>query len=150
MGAWRCARWNSGILLVIPLLLLYFYGPRSDLDRALAQSRRDLYGRLAVRNRLRLNALWLALVPLALLALVLMNAFRFNDALASWHAEAHWQRSFDGPLSALWEGIKPALIAAGHLLSGPSAGALQQLALFGGVLAAIVALVGVCRRLPAP
>lgn len=149
LGGFAAAARNSGILLVIPLLLLYLYGPRSDLDGTPARSRQDWYERLAPRHGLRRNAMWLALVPLGLLAFMLMNALRFNDALASWHAEAYWQRSFAGPLSVLWEGIKPAATAAGHLLAGqPSAGVLQQLALFGVGLAAIMALVGVCRRLP--
>jgi len=88
-------------------------------------------------------------VPLGLLAVSVMDLSRFGDLLASWHAEAYWHRGFAGPLSALWEGLSPAASAAAHLIGGhPSPGALQQLALLGVAVAAIVALVGVCRRLP--
>jgi hypothetical protein len=136
LGGLAAATRNSGVLLVIPLLLLYLYGPRGE-------------GGLLPRNRIRADALWIALVPIGLLAFVLRNLATFGDALASWHAEAYWHRGFAGPLSALWEGIAPALAAAGHLLGGhPSTGALQKLALLGVGLAAIVALIGVCRRLP--
>lgn len=126
---------NAGVLLVI-LLPLYLYGPRGK-------------GSPTPGNRVRADALWIAPVPIGLLAFVLTNVAAFGDALANWHAEAYWHRGFAGPFSALWEGIAPALAAARHLLSGhPSTGVLQKLALLGVGLAAVVALVGVCRRLP--
>jgi hypothetical protein len=160
LGGLAAAARNSGILLLIPLLLLYLYGPRSAHSEQPAvdgreatngqHARRRTRGLPRPRYRLHFNACWLGLVPLGLIAVVLMNLILFNDPLASWHAEGHWQRGFAGPLSALWEGISPAATAAGHLLSGHiSSGAMQQLALLGTALLAIVAVIGVCRRLPA-
>lgn len=160
LGGLAAAARNSGVLLLIPLLLLYLYGPRSGRSEEPAVGGREDWGSLpaclrirglqAPRYRLRPDACWLGLVPLGLIAVVLMNLILFNDPLASWHAEAHWQRGFAGPLSALWEGISPAATAVGHLLSGHiSSGALQQLALLGTALLAVVAVIGVCLRLPA-
>jgi hypothetical protein len=160
LGGLAAAARNSGVLLLIPLLLLYLYGPRSGRSRQPAAgvherrggppARLRIQGLPSPRYRLRPDVCWLGLVPLGLIAVMLMNLILFNDPLASWHAEAHWQRGFAGPLSALWEGISPAATAAGHLLSGHlSSAALQQLALLGTALLALAAVVGVCRRLPA-
>lgn len=156
LGGLAAATRNSGVLLLIPLLLLYLYGPRGEQAAAgggqgirSLRSRPRSWGLPHPAHRLRGDACWLALVPLGLVAVVLMNLVLFNDPLASWHAEAHWQRGFAGPLSALWEGISPAATAAGHLVSGHiSSSALQQLALLGSALVAVAAAIGVCCRLP--
>jgi hypothetical protein len=159
LGGLAAAARNSGVLLLIPLLLLYLYGPRDGRSEQPAAAGREATGGPHAplrgrglpppRYRLRLDACWLGLVPLGLISVVIMNLILFKDPLASWHAEAHWQRGFAGPLSALWKGMSPAATAADHLLSGHfSSTALQQLALLGTALAAVVAVIGVCRRLP--
>jgi hypothetical protein len=167
LGALGAAARNSGILLLVPLVLLYLYGPRDDRlgEPAL---RRPPAGRFAAstvrtalsgmrgwrppapRFRLRADALWLSLVALGLLAVVLTSLVALGDPLASWHAEAHFGRSFEGPLSSLWLGAGQAIGAAQRLLTGHlSAATLRELALFGLALAAVVAVPGVLRRLPA-
>lgn len=160
LGGLAAATRNSGILLLIPLALLYLYGPSSRRAREASAGgsqegpsqgaeRTRLRGLSAPRYSLRADACWLGLVPLGLVSVMLMNVILFNDPLAGWHAEAYWHRGFAGPLSAVWEGVPPALTAAGQLLGGHlSAGALQQLALLGTALVAVVAVIGVCRQLP--
>lgn len=157
LGGLGAAARNSGFLIVVPLALMYLSARRAE-TAALAGAGIDVGAGAgsALRERLRarwrsldVNALWLCLVPLGLLTVVLFNVALFGDPLAAWHAEAYWQRGFAGPLSALWQGVTPAVkavsqIAAGHV----STGALQKLALLGLALAALFAAVGVLRRLP--
>jgi hypothetical protein len=71
--------------------------------------------------------------------------------LATFHAaHDYFHRSFDGPLSALWEGGAKAYHALGALLAGNGdASSLRKIALFAVASGAVVATVGVIRRLPA-
>jgi hypothetical protein len=149
----RCDRWalaalagglaaatrNTGVLLLVPLLLLPRARPR--------------------------DALWLALVPAGLLAVLGYWATR-GDALEPFHAQRFWYRDFTplgGALHGAWDGaVSVAQLAAGpghHLLATPTVAQAGQLAsplalatvdvTDAAFLAfALVALVGVARRLP--
>ncbi len=71
LGALASATRSTGVVLLVPALILYLYGPRRDRppDREVvpaADSARRLLARLTPRYRLRPDALWLALVPAGL------------------------------------------------------------------------------------
>ena len=139
-GALAAATRNTGVLLVLPLLLMP------------AARRRD--------------RLWIALVPAGLLAVLAYWAHRGN-AWAPFDAQRiFWHRGFQ-PLGGLahgaWDGaVSVAQLAAGpahHLLATPTPEAAGQLAApltlatvnltdLAFVVFALVALVGVARRLP--
>ena len=108
LGALAAATRNSGVLLVVPLLLLYLYGPREDREpdwRA---------GRLRPRYALRADLIWIALVPIGLLAYLGYLELRLGAPLAPFNQQGHWHRTFvllGGVPAGVWEGIK-ALIAA--------------------------------------
>jgi hypothetical protein len=89
---------NGGILLLLPLLVLYLYGPRTDRepDRIAAG--------LSPRYRLRRDASWIALVPLGLLAYVTYLAFATGQPFAPFIHQSHWGRHFF-PLGALLFGV---------------------------------------------
>ncbi len=87
---------------------------------------------------------------------------RRGDVLAPFHAEAAWSRHFAGPYGGIWDGGRAALEGLRQLLSGqsahvyyPAAGgspfvdAGHNLLLFAFLLAAVPAVVGVLRVLPA-
>ncbi len=108
LGALAAAARNSGVVLVVPLVLLYLYGPREDRqpDRPPSGLRR--------RYDLRPDLLWLAALPLGLLAYLAYLQISFGDPLAPFTQQAHWHRSFvplGGVPSGVWEGLK-ALISA--------------------------------------
>ncbi len=76
---------SAGIVLVVPALILYFYGPRADRAPDFARVRA-----LAVRYRARRDVLWLALAPAGLALYMLYLALAGGDALAPFHAQEVW------------------------------------------------------------
>jgi hypothetical protein len=147
LGAMAAATRNVGVTLLVPLALLYLYGPREDRppDRAAAGAR--------PRYRLRADACWLALVPLGC-ALVAYGMWRtFNDPFTAWTSqESYFGRSFEGPFSAVglgaWTALKTtwtALGAGGHGLGS----AAQKTGLFVVAAAALAMAVRSFWRLPA-
>jgi hypothetical protein len=173
-GALAATTRSTGVALLVPLLLLYLYGPREDRDpdgssgackesatTGLLASALRLSHRLRPRYRLRADVLWLALVPVGLGLYAGHLALAGGDALAPLHAEAAWSRHFAGPFGGIWDGAKAAFEGLRQLLSFqrrhvyyPTAGgspfidAGHNLMLFAFLLAAIPAAIGVLRLLP--
>lgn len=145
---------NSGVLLLVPLALLFLYGPRSGGVAAAARVR------WLPRYRLAPQALWLALVPLGLALYLGWSAIALGDAFAPYHAQELWLRHFE-PLGALTGGIDHAADGLRELTRGGSATPYlaegggnslepvsQSLLLLAFLAFALVALAGVVRRLP--
>ena len=149
LGGLGAATRNSGILILIPLVLLYVCGPRADCALTSTDRRSTALPFSKPRFPLQADAWWLCLVPLGLAAVVLLDVVVFDDPLASWHAQAYFTRSFDGPLSAVWQGAEQAAGAVHQIATGrASVAALRKLALLGTALAALATALGVFRRLP--
>lgn len=130
LGAAASATRNTGVLLVVPLLLLYLHERDRPVGRDLA---------------------WLALVPLGLAAYTAYQAIEWDDALATWHVQTYWSRGFHGPFSAVRYAIPETIEAVGELFTGSNdtfESPAAKLALFGALCLAAVGLVGVFRRLP--
>jgi hypothetical protein len=144
LGGLGAATRNSGWLLILVLAFLYLYGPRADRPPAERRGWRPRY-------RLRWDVLWLGLVPLGLAGYLIYMQVHFGDALAPWHAQEHFKRSFEGPLSAYWQGAEKAWHGVTGLLGGDAAfgPAVRKIGQFVLVSGALVATVGVLRRLPA-
>jgi mannosyltransferase PIG-V len=147
-AAGAAATRSAGVLLVVPLLVLYLWGPRAD---------RQGPG----RHRLRLDAAWLLLAPLGLAAYALYLQLAHGDGLAFLDVQHAWYRHFAGPLGGIWDGIVAAFDGARQLLSGsrehvyfdraggdPYRVASMNLMLFGFLVLALWAAVGTLRRLP--
>ena len=136
LGALASATRSTGVVLILPLLLLYLYGPREDREPERVRTRRSdalvagysladrarwmLAGftdALRPRYRLRRDALWLALVPLGLALYMAHLALAGGDPLAPFHAEAVWKRHFAGPYGGIWDGAKAAFAGLRQLLS---------------------------------
>jgi Mannosyltransferase (PIG-V) len=156
LGALASATRNTGVLLVVPVALLYLYGPREDRapDFATGRSARPRY-------RVRQDALWLLLIPAGLALYMAHLALAGGDALAPFHAQAAWSRHFAGPIAGVWDGAKAAFDGARQLVSAqrahlyfdtgpgsPFIGAGHNLMLFAFLLAAVPLIVGVLRALP--
>jgi hypothetical protein len=152
------------VLLLVPIAILYLYGPRAD--QPLPTSRWAASGfarwrRLLPRQRLSISALWLALVPLGLGAYLAYLGITTGNALAPFHAEAIWYHHFAGPFGGVSAGAVAAWDGLRQLLHGPpppiyftKAGgdplivAGQNLMLFAFLVLGAIALLGVFRRLP--
>ena len=172
LGALAGATRSTGLVLALPALMIYLYGPREDRPPDRPARRRlwlsvpacALQGvpvRVRPRYRLRRDALWLALLPAGVLAYGAYLALAGGDALAPFQAQGAWGRHFAGPYVGVWDGVKAAIEGARQLLSfqrrhlyfptgGDSAfvSAGHNLMLLAFLLAAIPAIVGVLRRLP--
>jgi hypothetical protein len=158
LGALAAATRSTGLVLALPALMIYMYGPREDrvADFARAARRRAL-----PRYRLRRDALWLALLPLGVVAYGGCLALAGGDVLAPFSAQGVWGRHFAGPYVGAWDGLRAAFGGARQLLSfqrhhvyfpvgsgSPMVEAGHNLVLFAFLLAALGAVVGVVRRLP--
>jgi hypothetical protein len=139
---------SAGVLLLVPLALIYLW----DVGRP----------SLRVRRRLRADVLWLGLVPLGLAVYCAFLALQGLDALAPFHAQEVWFRSFAGPFGGVWDGTVAAVQGARQLLSGArepvffrAAGgdsflvARHNIELFVWLVLGAVAVAGALRRLPA-
>jgi hypothetical protein len=138
---------SAGVGLLVPLALIYLW----DVGRP----------SLRVRRRLRADVLWLGLVPLGLAAYCAFLALQGHAALAPFHAQDVWFRSFAGPFGGVWDGTVAAVQGARQLLSGarepvffrPAGGdpflvARHNIELFVWLVLGAVAVVGALRRLP--
>ena len=139
---------SAGVLLLVPLAMIYLW----DVARPSLRTRRAL----------RPDVLWLGLVPLGLALYCALLALDGRDALAPFHAQEVWFRSFAGPFVGAWDGLVAAWQGAQQLLSGarepvyftawggdPFLGARHNIELFAWLGLALGATAGVLRRLPA-
>jgi hypothetical protein len=153
---------SAGVLLVVPLAILYLYGPRGDrAPEHPAKGRSGWLGSLRPGYAIRPDAAWLALAPAGLVAYAAYLGVAHGDALAFSSVQEFWSRDFAGPLGGAWEGLAAAFAGARQLLSGsretvyfaaaagdPFRVAAHNLILFGFLVFGLVAAVGVLRRLP--
>ena len=156
LGALAAVTRSAGIVLLLPALMLYLYGPREDRPPDFPRARA-----LAPRYRLRRDLLWLALVPVGLGLYVAYLGLAGGDPLSPFHAQEVWGRHFAGPYVGMWDGIRAAFEGARQLLSGQQAhlyypitgnsafvNSEHNLLLLAFLVAAVVATAGVLRRLP--
>jgi hypothetical protein len=175
LGALAAASRNTGMLLAVPLVLLYFYGPREDAaspaqaDRAqrvpgggeLYWRVRTTLSRLGPRYPLRLSFLWIALVPAGLGAYIAWLALTSGNGLTPFGVEHLWYRHLAWPWGGIWQGAVAAWDGLRQLIHGPppptyfpkAAGnpltvGGQNLMLFAFLVLGVVGCVGVVRRLP--
>jgi hypothetical protein len=154
LGALAALTRNSGVLLLLPLLLLFLYGPRAGGVPVASRAR------WLPRYRLTPQLTWLAIAPLGLALYLGWSAIALGDALAPFHAQELWMRhlrplgAVTGGVEAAWDGLRELTrdgTARRYLAEGggsPLDAASQSLLLLGFLLFALVALVGVVRRLP--
>jgi uncharacterized membrane protein YqjE len=175
LGAIAAASRNTGVLLAVPLLLLYLYGPREETaERTKAfydtSVRRGgglfarspaILSRLRPRYRLRPSFLSLALVPAGLGAYVVWLAITSGNGLTPFGVEHLWYRHLAWPWGGIWQGTVAAWDGLRQLVHGPpppiyftkAAGnpltvAAQNLMLFAFLVLGAIGCIGVLRRLP--
>ncbi|HTU77444.1 MAG TPA: mannosyltransferase family protein [Solirubrobacteraceae bacterium] len=162
LGALAGATRSTGLVLIVPALVIYLYGPREDRppDRAAGRAPAGLR-RLLPRYRIGRELLWLALAPAGVVLYACYLGLAGGDPLAPLHAEEVWSRHLTSPFMGIWDGLRAAFDGARQLLSfqnrhvyfaaasgSPSVNAGHNLLDFGFLAAAVPAIVGVLRRLP--
>ena len=159
LGALAAATRAEGVMLAVPLAVMFLYGPRSD--RVPAPPRSGGLGRLAPRFSPSPALAWIALVPAGFGAYLLGLALSTGNGTAPLHAHVLWFRHFAGPFGGVWAGAVAAWDGLRQLVHGPpppvyftAAGgdplvvAGQNLVLLGFLVLGAAGLVGVLRRLP--
>ena len=113
LGALASAARPNGVLLFVPLCLIYLYGPRRG---HLPAAGRPWW---QPRYRITPSVGWLALVPAGLLAYMGYLLIAHGDAFASYEAaSSYWGRSFDGPFGAVIHAIRILPSDFHHLFNG--------------------------------
>ena len=90
-----------GILLIVPVALLYLYGPRGDRKREISDG-------FWPRYYIRRDAAWLLLGPLGLVAFSVYLHFAVGNAFAWNDAQVVFSRHTVNPFSGVWAGLKEA------------------------------------------
>ncbi len=136
LGMLAVATRSTGLVLVLPALMLYLYGPRADrapdVDHGRASGSSEgepLHASGGLRRlraarpnyRLRADVLWLALLPVGLGLYMAYLGLSGGDTLAPFHAQGIWGRHFAGPYGGVWNGMRAAFEGARQLLSGQRA-----------------------------
>ncbi|MHB8533102.1 MAG: mannosyltransferase family protein, partial [Solirubrobacteraceae bacterium] len=88
LGALASATRSTGLVLLLPVAMLYLYGPRADrpADRAERPGPRR-WERLRPRYRLRRDVLWLALIPLGAAAFSLALGLGGGDPASPFNTQ---------------------------------------------------------------
>jgi mannosyltransferase PIG-V len=158
LGALAGATRSAGLVLLLPALILYLYGPREDRPPDYPG---QLRSRLHSRYRLRRDVLWLGVLPVGVILYGAYLALAGGDPLAPLRAQEVWSRHFAGPFVGIWDGLRAAFEGARQLLSGqrhhiyfatgkdsPFVMAGHNLMLLVFLAGAIPLVIGVVRRLP--
>ena len=145
LGGLAATARSGGILLLAPLLILFFWGPRADRPRpARPRSWRPRY-------RPGWSLCWLLLIPIGAEAVNLyLSAQGFGAAAPLRSQELLQHHALTFPVVGAWQGLLAAwhqleLVLSGTPLTGHPSQALFQSAV---LLVTIAALVGMFRRLP--
>jgi hypothetical protein len=162
LGALASASRNTGVFLVVPILLIYLYGPRAD--RLAPGPREGVLERLRPAYPVRPSLAWVLLVPVGLGAYLLYLALATGHGLSAFTWEKYWYHHFAGPFGGVWDGAVAAWDGLRQLIHGPSSTVVyfkqaaggqysvtvagQNLMLFGFLVGGAIAFVGVLRRLP--
>jgi hypothetical protein len=141
---------SVGLLLLVPVVLLYLYGPRADRAP-------DWTGRhWRPAYRIRPDLAWMAIAPAGVLAFAAYLGVATGDMLATLGAESGWNRvvaPLAGPVMGLVSAgrgvfdlaFNPSLVGS---MPGSRAGGLLNLALFGFLVLALWLAVDGAKRLP--
>jgi hypothetical protein len=138
LGGVAAASRNTGMLLAVPLLVLYFYGPREEgacgpRERRVARARarggaagelphpraRATLSRLRPRYPPRPSLLWIAAVPAGLGVYVAWLALTYGNGLTPFGVEHLWYRHLAWPWGGIWQGAVAAWDGLRQLIHGP-------------------------------
>jgi hypothetical protein len=135
----------GGFLLFAPVLLLFFYGPRSDA------SPRPVDAWWRPRYRATLAVLWSFLIPAAAALVPAYMTLRGLGTTATLNAqETYSDHIVTLPVIGAWQGLAAAWHQLTHQYSAfpPGAYSGQEVFQFGVLAIGCIALIGVFRRLP--
>jgi hypothetical protein len=134
-GALAASTRSAGLVLVVPLVLLWWQREKTGSDPVF-------------------SAAWIGLVPFGLLAFCGLLALAGEDPWGPLRAQEAWMRSFAGPFMAIPQGAEAAWDGARAIVAGdrrplaPFDVAWLDVGLFATLVAVLGTLAGAIRRLP--
>ena len=146
---------SSGVLLMLPLVIMYLYGPRAD------RPRHGIAGGWRPRHRLAPDVLWLAVVPAGVIAYLGYLWATTGEPLSAFSAQGEWSRTVipfvGGVTLGAWEALVgvvelvPGVGVSGGLADGqiPELVAARNLILLGFLVLAVWLVREGIHRLPA-
>ncbi len=112
LGALAAATHSNGLLIALPLAVIYLYGPRSGgRMRERARWWQPRYG-------ISRSVVGLGIVPVGLLAYMGYLVLTHHSPMAPFSAEADWGRQFAGPFGAVPKALAALPAEVSFLLSG--------------------------------
>jgi hypothetical protein len=148
LGALASATRLQGVLLLIPLTILLWYGPRDERE---PRQNRPLGIRYRPSSR---QIAALLLVPLGLLTVLgyaeQATSYGFTGP---FEAQEQWGREFTGPIVGVLRGVESGVSAGWDVLGGApvnqaaEAGPRSQIINLGALVFAVIGVVGAVRRL---
>lgn len=126
LGGLAAATRVTGILLLVPLVVMYLFGPRDVASSSQTRASPPRF-RLAARYPLRADFGFLLLVPLGLLAVLAYHGAH-GDWLAPLHAERNYWHLASGPLRSVYDGAQAFVQSILQILGGPTSHHLPYLA----------------------
>lgn len=117
LGALAAATRSTGVLLVLPILLIALYGPRDDRPAA-GEARVAPAPWWRPRHAPGRELAWTALVPLGLGAYLAYLGLSGLDPLEPFRAQQAWLREVSVPLAGVWDGLRAGWEGAVRLADG--------------------------------
>lgn len=153
-GALASATRNSGVLMLVPILLLYLYGPRGNAQAPRWDWSTSRARTLLPRYRPRWNIWPVVLVPVGVVAFTVYLALQYHAGL-DWITaqEKYFGHTSSDPISGFingattaWTGLSNLVAApAGPLVSSPDSTNILN---FAACIIGLVAVIGCIRTLP--
>lgn len=145
LGALASLSRPGGVLLIVPVVLLFLYGPRSDASAAAGGP----WWR--PRHRLSPAILWAALIPAGAAlfsAYLAARGYGLDGAVAA--QRTFWHHQLVSPLVGAWDGVRAAWLQLRLELRGAGVTAAQSdaLPMLLTLAVTLIALAGAFRRLP--
>jgi len=166
IGAFAAATRNAGVLLIVPIALMFLYGPRESTAVALQSVADHGWRRWLPRYRVTPSLAWVLVVPTGLFAYLAYLWHSTGSPFTTFNVQSLWKRQTLGPILGIWHGLEvtwqhfqflngppPAItrftppVAAGEIQAA-LAQAGTSLMLLAFFALGVVACVGVLRRLP--
>jgi mannosyltransferase PIG-V len=160
IGAFGAATRNTGVLLLVPLILMFLYGPRETTAMVSGWVGDAGWRRYLPRYRPTRKLLWMLVVPLGLFAYLGYLWAATGSPFTTLHVQGFWNRSTVGPILGIIDGVVDALDGVRQAIHGPGQlfiapggstplyNTAIDLMLFAFFLLGAVSCIGAIRKLP--
>ncbi|MBV9214404.1 MAG: glycosyltransferase family 39 protein [Actinobacteria bacterium] len=145
LGGLAAACRPTGFLLMVPLVLLYLYGPRGDRQPPARPDHLSRAAWLRPRYPVARDAGWFLVLPLPFVSYMAYAGLKFHDFSVVSHQNKAWNVGFTFPLVTAVRAVSRAISGATNVVGGHLPRNIFEVGVF---CLSCVAAAGVLRRLP--